>query len=365
MILLDILGISESIRDGDTLTLRFINNYKSYEKTNDNPLFSNPIGKQTIIEKKVKVDKFLGEGSYGKVYKVKIDDKKYALKINENEDPHKLYERYTSLKSNSKLEKYIINIYCAGEIKSNFFSYSYYSIMEYGGKSIRHIVDAIDLNDLQIILKQLFNIVYVASKYKILLTDFKLSNLTFSSDKRVKLIDLYMYCESYIPCRQCKIVKTYSSLEIDKEKRIYENSDYNYTCIYLPFAICLIDLVCIDSASHYCSKLSKKYGLDMGIKEIIPLLQISCFNYTNESNDSIKKKYSNLHKYKKKIEKEYKITKENEFFDYFFNLLEPKREFENFLSKKKLILIISNLITLDPEQRSIDLLKEKLNSSNI
>ncbi len=363
MILLDILGFSDNIKDGDTLLLKFINNYKNYDKNEKNPLFSGSIMKQTIIEKKAKVIKFLGEGSYGKVYKIKIDDKKYALKINENEDPHKLEERYTSLKSNPKMEKYIIDTYCAGEIKSHFFSYSYFSIMEYGGKSIRQIVDEIDIDDLQIILKQLFNIIYVASKYKILLTDLKLSNLTFNSEKRVKIIDLYMYCESYIPCRQCKIVKTYSSIEIDKEKRIYENPDYNYSCIFLPFAICLIDLVCIDSASHYCSKLSKKYGLDLGIKEIIPLLQISCYNYTNDSNDLIKKKYNSLYKYKKKIEKEYSIIKQNEFYDYFFNLLEPKKEFENFMSKKKLILIISNLITADPNQRSIDLLKEKLNQN--
>lgn len=363
MILLDIIGLSDNIKDGEILVLKFINNYKNYEKINDNPLFTNSIAKQTFIEKKAKVIKFLGEGSYGKVYKIKIDDKKYALKINENEDPYKLTERYEALKSNPKLSKYIIDIYCAGEIKSNFFSYSYFSLMEYGGKSIRHIVDNIDLNDLQIILKQLFNIIYIASKYKVLLTDFKLSNLTFSTDKRVKLIDLYMYCESYIPCRQCKIVKTYSSVEIDKEKKIYEHPDYNYSCIFLPFAICLIDLVCIDSASHYCSKLSKKYSLDLGIKEIIPLLQISCYNYTNESNELIKKKYLNLYKYKKKVEKEYTMIKDSEFYDYFFNLLEPKREFENFISKKKLILIISNLITADPNQRSIDLLKEKLNQS--
>ena len=190
MILLDILGLSDNIKDGDTLILKFINNYKNYDKQEDNPLFNNQIIKHTLIEKKVKVINFLGEGSYGKVYKIKIDDKKYALKINENEDPYKLEERYKSLKSNPKLEKYIIDIYCAGEIKSNFLSYQYYSIMEYGGRSVRRIVDDIDLNDLQIILKQLFNIIYVASKYKVLLTDFILSNLTFNSDKRGKLIYL-------------------------------------------------------------------------------------------------------------------------------------------------------------------------------
>ena len=102
-----------------------------------------------------------------------------------------------------------------------------------------------------------------------------------------------MYCESYSPCQKCKIVKTYSSLEIDKEKRIYENSDYNYSCIFIPFAVCLIDLICVDSLANYSLKLGKKFGIKNNIKQMIPLLQISCYNYTNKSNDSLKI-YKNL-----------------------------------------------------------------------
>ena len=184
MILLDIIGLQEHIKEGEYLTLKLINNYKSYDKSivSANPFINlnSSLNSHHIIEKRVKVQKFLGEGSYGKVYKIKIDDKSFALKINENEEPFKLLQRYSSLKSNEKLNKYIINIYCAGELKSNF-SYSYYSIMEYGGKSIRHVVDEIELDELQLILKQLFNIIYIACKYRILLTDFKLSNLTVDS----------------------------------------------------------------------------------------------------------------------------------------------------------------------------------------
>ncbi len=360
MILLDIFSINDNIRDGDEIKLNFINNYKTYSSLNNNdyPLFSQNINSQTMIEKNVKFIKFLGEGSYGKVYKVKINDRYFALKINENENPLKLYDRYVSLVTNKNLEKYVIKIYCAGEIKSGS-NYSYYSIMEYGGKSIRNIVDKVTIGDLQIILKQLFNIIYISCKYRILFTDFKLSNLTFSSEKRVKLIDLYMYCESYQPCKQCKIVKTYSSLEIDKEKRIYENSDYNYSCIFIPFAVCIIDLICEDSMSSYCSKLAKKFDLDLNIKQIIPLLQISCYNYTNDSNDPIKN-YKGLLKQKKKFEEEYNCIKKDNFFEYFVNLLTPKKEFSNFISKKRLILIFSKLIILDPDQRSLSFLKEKL-----
>jgi hypothetical protein len=359
MLLLDIMGLPENFREGDEISIKFINNYKNYDKSSTQPIFLQNINLHNVIDKKIKIYKFLGEGSYGKVYKIKIDNNLYALKINENEDPNKLNERYSALINNNKLEKYIINMFCAGELKSNY-KYTYYSIMEYGGKSIRNIINDINIDDLQIILKQLHNIIYIASKNRILLTDFKLSNLTFNSDKRVKLIDLYMYCESYNPCKECKIVKTYSSFEMEKEKRIYENPNYNYSCIFLPFAICFIDLVCENSSSHYCSKLSKKFNLDMNIKQIIPLLQISCYNYSNDSNALIKP-YKNLYKHKKSLEKKYSVIKNEEFYNFFFNLLEPKREFENFISKKKLILIISSLINLDPNQRSLNLLKEKLN----
>ncbi len=359
MILLDIFSLNDNISDGDETSLRFTNNYKNYSiKYKDNELFPAHFQSLTFIDRNIKFIKFLGEGSYGKVYKIKINDKYYALKINENENPIKLYERYNSLVSNPKLEKYIIKIFCAGEIKSGS-NYNYYSIMEYGGKSVRNIVDKINIGDLQIIMKQLFNIVYISCKYRILFTDFKLSNLTFNSEKRVKIIDLYMYCESYTPCKQCKIVKTYSSLEIEKEKRIYENSDYNYSCIFIPFAVCLIDLICEDSLSSYCSKLAKKYNVDLGIKQIIPLLQISCYNYTNTDNTSLKT-YKNLLKQKKKFEDDFSFIKKDSFFEYFVNLLTPKKEFSDFISKKRLILIVSKLIILDPEQRSLSFLKEKL-----
>lgn len=357
MILIDIIGLSDNINSDDIITFRLVNIYKNYNATNI-PFLNQNIPVNSYIEKSAKVIKFLGEGSYGKVYKIKIDDQFYALKINENEDPIKLYERYDSLRSNSKLEKYIIKIYCAGEIK-NKHTYSYYSIMEYGGKSIRNIVDDINIDDLQIILKQLFNIVYISCRYRILFTDFKLSNLTFNIDRRVKIIDLYMYCESYTPCQQCKIVKTYSSLEIDKEKRIYENSEYNYSCIFIPFAVCLVDLICVDSMSSYSNKLAKKFSLKLNIKQMIPLLQISCYNYSNHSNDSLKI-YKNLYKQKKSLEIEYPQITSDDFYEYFVRLLEPKKEFTNFISQKRLILIISKLINLDPEQRSLNFLKEKL-----
>lgn len=359
MILLDITNINEDIKEGDILNINFTNNYKDY--TDNNELFNNEFVKRSSINKKIVVTEFLGEGSYGKVYKIKINNNYYALKLNQNEIPDKLFDRYQSLISHNKLSKYVINIFCAGELKFNS-SFTYYSIMEYGGNSVRNLlknenssISALNLIDM---LKKIYNIVHICHKYRILMTDFKLGNLTINSSNDIKLIDLYMYCDSYDPCTQCKIVKTYTTVEIEKEKRIYENPDYNYSCIFIPFAVCLIDILCASSTSHYCTKISKKYDIDLNVKQILPLIQISCYNYSNETNLSIKS-YKYIYSHKKNIENKYPIIKNKIFYEYFMNLLEPKKELGDWISKKKLLLIVNDLFSLDPDQRSLKFLKNK------
>ncbi len=168
-----------------------------------------------------------------------------------------------------------------------------------------------------------------------------------------------MECGNYFPCTDCRIVKTYSTIELDKEKRIYENSNYNYTGIYIPFAVCLIELICENSISYYASKTCKKFNIDLTVKQIIPILQIACYNFNNSNNDSIKK-YKNVEKFKKILESEFKFLKTNDFYEYFLNLLEPKSKYTDFISKKKLFLILNDLFTMDPDQRSLKYLKEKL-----
>ena len=74
---------------------------------------------------------FLGKGSFGIVFKFEYQNNSYALKLNSNEIPAKLFERYKSLRSHKKLDKYFINIYCCGNINSEKFKY--FSIMEFGG----------------------------------------------------------------------------------------------------------------------------------------------------------------------------------------------------------------------------------------
>jgi len=317
--------------------------------------------KHSYISKNINIIDFLGQGSYGVVYKIKIDDTYYAIKLSENEIPHKLVQRYKSLCTNSKLKKHVIKIYCCGELlkKDSEEKFKYYCIMEYGGKTLKSCIDSINVEELRSILKQLYNIVNQACKYRILITDFKLGNLTLTSGNKVKLIDIYMDCKSYTPCTECKIVKTYSTIELDREKRIYESDDYNYTGMYIPLAICLIELICDDTIGHYNNRLCKKFNLDLNVKQMVPLLQIACFNFNNADADCIKQ-YKNIEKYKKNLESEFKCIKTHDFYEYFLNILEPKEKYIDFISKKKLLLIINDLVTVDPDQRSLKYLKDKL-----
>jgi len=312
-----------------------------------------------IIKKNVVMCNFLGEGSYGSVYKIKIDEKYYAIKLSENEIPEKLLERYKSMCQNDKLKKHIIKIYCCGKINKARGEYKYYCIMEYGGNTLKSVINNLNVSELRSVLMQLYNIIYQSCKFRLLITDFKLGNLTITSKNKIKLIDIYMECDNYSPCTDCRIVKTYSTIELDKEKRIYENSNYNYTGIYIPFAICLIELICENGISYYASKLCKKFNLNLTVKQTVPILQVACYNFNNLNNDPLKK-YKNVEKFKRMLESEFKCLKTNELYEYFLNLLEPKAKYMDFISKKKLFLILNDLFTMDPEQRSLKYLKDKL-----
>mgnify|MGYP003342194068 CR=1 FL=1 len=85
----------------------------------------------------------------------------------------------------------------------------------------------------------------------------------------------------------------------------------------------------------------------------------SIYNYNNEDDKALKN-FKNVRKFKKRIEEEFKILKNKDFYEYFLNLLEPKNAYEEFISKKKFNLILNDLLSLDPEQRSLKYLKDKL-----
>lgn len=342
--------------ENDQLILKFVNNY---EKTNIiNEIINKPLEKDEIIEIKCSIIKFLGSGSYGKVYKIKIKKKYYALKISENEKPLNFKMRYDSLINIEPLKKYIIDTLVVGNIKCG--KYNYFSIMEYGGTSLKNKLPLESVDEVEFVLRQLYNIVYLCSKHRICLTDFKLNNIVVDKNCfRLKLIDLYIECAVYSPCKQCKIVKTYSTIEMDKIKNILDDENYTHTYHLIPLGIGLIDLLCKKSASHIILSLANNFNLNLGVKQMIPLIQVACYRHIHNSNKQIKE-YIAIYQYKKKIEKKYDVIKYPEFYKTFMDLIEIKDNYKNKISSNKLKIILHHLFSACPDDRSLEPLKNYL-----
>ena len=340
-----------------SFVLKFTNNYGSFGGINE--IVTKPVEKNQSIELECSVIKFLGSGSYGKVYKIKIGNRYYALKISENEKPNNFKMRYESLKNIEPLKKYVINIYVAGNIKCG--KYHYFSIMEYGGKSLKSKIPFDSDEELEFVMRQLYNIVYLCIKHRICLTDFKLNNIVIDNNNlRLKLIDLYMECKSYNPCRDCRIVKTYSTLEIDKIKNILDDEEYSHMYLSVPLAFGLIDLSCKKSASQIITNVANHYDIDLGVKQMIPLIQVSCYNNMHESNKKIKE-YVAVYQHKKKLEGKFPILKNNEFYKTFMSMIEVRDNYKKKISSSKLRAIIHNLFSAYPDDRSLEPLKNLLN----
>jgi serine/threonine protein kinase len=359
MILMDMMLLTgDNIQIGNEIPVEFINSYNKYNKKNnidDSIFFNRHIKSNETIKTKIFVTEFLGRGSYGSVHKITINNLVCALKLSKNEHPKKMFKRYNSLISNHQLKKNIVETYCSGKIINN--SKIYYSIMEYGGISLKKF--QIDKTNVQNIIKQLHDIVSLSVNKRILIPDFKLSNMTINDNLQIKLIDYYLKCEEYEPCNNCKIIRSYSCVEYEKEHKIYENKQYNFTGIYIPFAICLINLLCENNIKNCCEKINEHFNLQLECKKIVLLLQIACFNFNNKTNSSIKK-YKHMYKFKKAMENNYDILHDNNFYSYFIDLLVPKKEFIELFSYKKISLIINNLINLNPEQRTMKYIDENI-----
>lgn len=368
MILLDIINNIndnlnsdvESSNNKNNIVLKFVNKYENYNQIIKD-IIDKPIQLGENIDIKCKICSFLGSGSYGKVYKIKINKKYYALKISENEKPINFKMRYESLTSFDLMKKYIIEIFIAGNIKCG--KYSYFSIMEFGGMSLKSKIPLGDVRELDFVLRQLYNIAHLCSKHKLILTDFKLNNIVINDDCRLKLIDLYMDCKSYSPCRECRIVKTYSTMEIDKIKGILDDSNYKHTYHLIPLGIGLIDLLCKKSASSIITNVGYKFGIYLGIKQLIPLIQVACYNYTHKSNSSIRN-YEEVYHLKKKIEKKYPVVKKPIFYETLMNSFEIRDIYKDRFTKNDFQLIIHHLFSACPTDRTIEPLKNILNDNH-
>jgi hypothetical protein len=367
MIILDIQENNvDNISIGDNMTIMFQSNHEM-EIDNNNPfsLFSKVGYKKKII---VKIIEFLGKGSFGIVYKFEYKNNFYALKLNSNEIPSKLFERYKSLNSYKKIKKYFINIFCCGNINSNKFKY--FSIMAFGGYSLKIKNCIYDKPILYHIFFQLIDIVYNIIKFKILLPDFKLNNLTIDHNHNIKIIDFYIYCDNYSKCTNCIIIKTYAPIEMQIHKHIFDSSyndynelNYNYTYICLPFVFCIIDLLCKYKTNLYIEKLAKKFKINnLNAKEIINMIQISSFYYNKltTNNTNFEKKYQKVNIYIKSIEEKYPFIKSENFYEYFLNIIYIKDEYSDFIPREKFLLLVNDFINLDPNKRVLNMMFELL-----
>jgi len=355
MIELNIYNFPDNIKKNKNIELIFEINDINQPISDFEKNLINEFGSSKKLKKNVEIIKFIGEGSYGKVYKVLIDNKYFALKITDNEIPEKLIKRYLSLINDPNLINYIIKIYSCGNLIDN--KRKYFTLMEYGGIDIRKYKYK-NKYEIMKVVKQLYELSSYAISGRHLLSDFKGGNLIVDSNNlKVKLIDIYIFCEDY-PCKNCKVVKTYPIVEIEKEYKIYENPNYNFTSICIPLAIILIDLCCDKSYSTICNELNNEYNMDINVKQMTLILQFACYNYNNDHNNNNIRNYKRIYKFKKSIEDEFDVLSNNNFYKDFFTKLNPIFIF----SKKKFILLVNDLFSACPEQRSTKYLKKKIDN---
>ena len=276
------------------------------------------LSNKIIDGKKLNVKKFINKGSYGIVHKCSLDDINYVIKFSNNEIPKLLLEHYNKLKF--FLKDYLIDYYYCGNLENN--DWKYFSIMEYGGQNIKN-------NYNQNIINELFDIVKCIQQNKLLITDFKLSNLVYKD--KLKIIDIYMFFKSCNPYVNCKIVKTFPIYEITIDK-LHENSDYNYTYIYALLVFNLIDLICFYSINKIYKKLSIKYDIGITIKKFILLIQIS----------ASKKIYNNI---------DYININYKDFYNDFLNLIIIKDDID--IDRDVFINFLNNAIIPLPKKRKL------------
>jgi len=307
----------------------------------------------SISEKKsINNIKYVGSGAYGRVFRVSMDGRDLILKLSNNELPNKLLERYISLKT-SYISRYIIDYMYTGNIP-DCDRYKYYSIMKYGGKTLRSYVrnNELSIDILRKILFQFYEISKFITNSKQLLTDFKLGNLTIDNNNNIKIIDIYMYCAKY-PNYKCRIVKTYPVIELELESHIYQNDNYPNTYILIPMTICILDTLCYQSCSNVMDEIAKEYDLKHGNKDAFLILQLATCLRTNGL-----KNIKDCHKiveFKNKMEKNYGKDIFHKVYSYFIEQINIKYDF---IKKDDLIAIINNFMNADYTKRDYRLIKK-------
>jgi len=220
---------------------------------------------------KIKILDFLDNGAYGSIYHCKYcDNKNYVIKFSNNENPNTLLQR------NLLLSKFSVKMELCGNLLQNE-DYTYYSIMEYGGITLKNFIKNNKQKPYDIIIKQLHNIVSYIKENKILLPDLKTSNIVINEQNEIKLIDIYLERENCVQNINCSIVRTYPTIDLCVCK-LHTTGNYNYSYINVLYGFILLELYEYGIYTIY-KTFCNKYNIKTKIKIFVLWFQLSCLMY--------------------------------------------------------------------------------------
>ena len=305
------------------------------------------IKNEKIKNRKLLLLKCIGEGGYGIVYKCLLNNKEYAIKFSNNENPYFLEKCYEHLQHD--LKNYIIKIlYCGNVIEND--EYSYYSIMEYGGIELKKYDFDKHSDETLLIIKQIYNLCKKINKTRKMVMDFKLSNILLNENNKIKLIDIYLESNDFENIKKCKIFKTNNILDISINK-LYRNKNYDYSYIYVLFVFILINILCVDNLHHINSKIIKKYNIAIENKKFTDIIQLAFYK-------KFKLYDKNIEAYIIYVKQFYNIYEYENIYNMFIEGIHIKQLYTDFINTENFVNILNNIIIPIPEKRNIESLKK-------
>jgi len=326
---------------------------ESYEENNDLPYIEEKTYKCIFYQedskhvKMLEIVKMCGKGAYGIVYKCIYNHNIVcAIKFSSTECPFMLKKRYDGLYKDFGND-IMVKIILSGKIINEGFPYKYYSLMEYGGISLKKYISfGLDCSEMNHVVMQIVHICEKIYKHKHLITDFKLSNLTISETKKrvVKIIDIYMESSNYETFENCKYFKTINIIDINICK-IYKDTNYTFNYIYTLMAFMLIDMLCINKLSHITNEISIKINdKNESYKKILVLIQLSFYvkkkDYVNKKIDKYIKKITNSHLFET-------------IYETFINEIVIRKKYQNIINTNKFIDFLN--VVISPGNKSINI----------
>jgi len=327
----NIENINNKISVGDEIKIKMVNDKKENIK-------------------KLKILDYCGEGGYGTVFKCDLNEVECVIKLSTNENPEFLKGCYKHLKKD--LKEFVVDITYAGELINNEDDYNYYSIMNYGGKDLKHynFSDESNKDNSYFIIQQLFLLSKKICKTKKMVMDFKLSNILLDKYNKITITDIYFESDNFKSFNNCKIFRTNAILDINVIKS-HKEHNYNFTYIYVLLMFIFINIFCVDSLNNISQKIIKELKLDIDTKKFTNIIQLSYYSKFNHKDMKIKS-------FLKTNKKNLKIKNFNNIYDLFNSHIKIKKIYSDILNKNEFVNILDNILIPIPEYRDIEPLKK-------